>query len=57
MSKLLEWFKGKKAYIAMVALFIMGGLQANGIEMPEWIFPIIAGLGLGTLRAAIKKVE
>jgi len=54
---MLKWLQGKKAYIIMAALFVLGGLQANGIVIPDWVYAILGGLGLGTLRAGIKKAE
>ena len=57
MKAILDWLKGKKTYIVFAALFIIGGLQANGIEIPQWVYSILAALGLGALRAGVKKAE
>jgi hypothetical protein len=55
MAGLLAWLDGKKTYIIMIITFILAGLNAVGIVVPEFILMILAALGLGTVRAAIKK--
>ena len=55
MQKLLEWLEGKKTYITMAALFIIGGLQANGVDVPDWTYAILGAIGLGSLRAAVAR--
>lgn len=48
-----QWIKGKKTYI-VAGVFVVGGiLQAFGVPIPAVVYPILAGLGLGSLRAGV----
>lgn len=54
---IIEFLKGKKTYIIAIAIVVLGILQGYGIfAVPEWVWPIIGGLGLGTLRAGVNKI-
>lgn len=53
--EMFKFLEGKKTYLTALAIFVLGGLQASGAPIPEWIYPILAALGLGALRAGIKK--
>ncbi len=55
MEKLIEWLKGKKTYIIAIIGAIAGVLQAFGIVIPEFVYAILAALGIATVRAAITK--
>lgn len=57
MTKLLEILNGKKTYIIMAISFTAAGLEAIGHPIPEFVWPMLGALGLGTLRAAVKKGE
>jgi len=57
MSKLLEFINGKKVYILAVLTFVIGGLQASGIAIPEYVWTLLGALGLGAARSAMKKLE
>ena len=57
MGKLLAWFNGKKLYIVAIITFVIGGLQANGIAIPEYAWTILGALGLVAGRSAISKLE
>ena len=57
MKKLLEFLKGKKTYITAIAIAILGVLQGLGVfAVPEWIWLLLNGLGLATMRDAVNKV-
>jgi hypothetical protein len=55
MSKVLNWLSGKKTYITAAMIGICAGLQAAGIEIPEYAYAILGALGLGAVRSGIKK--
>jgi len=55
MTGIIEWLKGKKTYIIMGVTFVLGGLAAVGIAVPEWVFAILLSLGLGAARAGSVK--
>jgi len=55
--QMLNWITGKKTYIVAVAVFVLGGLQASGIAIPEYVYVLLGALGITTLRAAVKKTE
>jgi len=59
MGKVLAFLKGKKAYIVSAAAIIICGLQITGVigTIPEYVWTLLAALGLGAVRAAIGKVE
>ena len=54
MAKLWAWLVGRKTYIVAIIGAIFGVLAAFGIVVPEWVYAILAAIGLGTLRASIK---
>lgn len=49
-----EFLKGKKTYIIAAITFVVGGLQATGTEIPEWVWPLLAALGITFVRTGIK---
>ena len=57
MLKVIEWLKGKKTYIVVGVTFILGGLAASGVSIPNWVYVALAAAGLGTLRAGVNKAE
>ena len=58
MEKILELLKGKKTYLIAIAVVALGTLQGLDIfVLPEYAWPIIAALGLGSLRAGVNKVS
>lgn len=48
--------KGYRTYILAVALFVLGGLQALGVEVPhaQEIMVMLGGAGAWTMRAALE---
>jgi hypothetical protein len=52
---MLKFFEGKKTYIVMGLTFVAGGLMACGVTIPEIVWVILGGAGLGAVRAALPK--
>jgi len=55
--KLVEFMNGKKTYIIVGAVVVLGtlqGLDIYEISQSGWI--ILGALGLGSLRSGVKKV-
>ena len=55
MQNLIALISGKKTYIVAGVTFILGGLQAVGYPIPDFVFPLLGALGLGALRAGVSK--
>ena len=53
-SKLRETVKGYKTYFVALLLGLRAVLFAFGMDMPDWIFPMLTAFGLGFLRAGYK---
>lgn len=53
MTKILDFVRGKRTYIVAGVTFIMGGLQAIGYPIPEYVFVLLGATGLYTVRKAI----
>jgi len=52
--------KGKKTYTVVIVGVIIAILQATGVlppELPKWLWTLLSALGLGGLRAGVKKTE
>ena len=46
---------GKKTYIIAVLVAVIALLNASGIVLPDWVWMLLSGLGLGSLRAGVSK--
>ncbi len=57
MGNLLEWMNGKKSYFVAFAVATIGVLVALGVVIPEWVYTILAALGIVAAKSALKKVE
>ena len=55
MEKVIAWLSGKKTYFVAVITFILGGLMATGVEVPEYVWVLLSAAGLGSVRAGIAK--
>jgi hypothetical protein len=55
MNDIIKYLEGKKTYIVAAIVFVLGGLQAIGYPVPEYVYPLLGALGLGTLRAGVSK--
>lgn len=57
MDSVIEFLKGKKTYLVAIAIVVLGFLQGfNIFIVPEWAWPIVAAVGLATLRDGVNKV-
>ena len=55
--KVIEFLKGKKTYIVAVVIAVLGVLQGTGLfTLPEAVWPVIAALGLTTIRQGVQSV-
>lgn len=55
MKNLLELLNGKKTYIIAIIIGIVAALNALGYVVPEYVYGILGALGLGAVRAGVKK--
>jgi hypothetical protein len=46
MQKTLDFLKGKKRYIAAVAVGVIASAQYLGFEVPVWVHAGLAAIGL-----------
>lgn len=53
MNKVFAFLDGNKTYLLAIAGAILGILQSQGVNIPEWVFVVGGSLGLGTIRRAI----
>jgi hypothetical protein len=53
MSKALDFLNGKKTYIVALLTALVGLLEASGVIIPGWAWPILAALGIGTIRHGV----
>lgn len=60
-KKIFIWFvkkflKGKKTFLVSAVMFVLGILDGYGIlNIPNELYPALAGLGLAALRSGSKK--
>lgn len=57
MQKVIEFLSGKKTYIVALVAAAMAFCQAMGWAIPDYVYAILGAVGLGTLRAAVNKVQ
>jgi hypothetical protein len=57
MQKAIEFLAGKKTYIVALVAAGMAFAQSMGYPIPEWVYAMLAAVGIATVRAAVKKVE
>ena len=57
MGKLIEWISGKKTYIVAGLVGVGAAAAMLGYTVPDWTWMILAGLGLGSVRAAVDKIK
>lgn len=56
-ERIEKWLDGKRTYLTVLAILVVGLLTTRGIEIPEYVWAALAAAGLGFMRAAIKKAE
>lgn len=54
---LARWLNGKRTYLTVGAILVVGILAKCGLEIPDYIWAALYALGLGFLRAGVKKAE
>ena len=57
LEKIGKWLQGKKTYLLALVIGVIAALNALGYVVPEWVYAILAALGLGAVRSAITKSE
>ena len=55
MGKLLARLKGNKTYATAITILIVVGLKSQGLTVPNEVWVTLFALGLGFLRAGVKK--
>lgn len=55
LNSVVTFFQGKKTYIVVIVTFVIAGLQANGVAVPQYVVDMLMALGLYGLRDAISK--
>lgn len=51
------WLDGKRTYLTAGAILLCGVLSVYGVAIPEYVWAAVAALGLGFLRAGVRKAE
>jgi hypothetical protein len=54
-KSILDFISGKKTYIVAILVGLGGAAQVLGYHVPDAVWPILGGLGLGAVRDAIGK--
>lgn len=54
---MFTFLEGKRTYIVGAVTFVIGGLQALGVDIPVWVYPMLGSLGLAALRAGVAKAN
>lgn len=57
MQNILNFIDGKKTYITGVILFVLGGLTAVGVEIPTYVYEMLAAFGIVAAKSALTKLE
>ena len=58
MDKIMKFLEGKKTYLTMAVIAILGGIGAlneagiTNIQIPEFVFSILALIGIYTRKVA-----
>ncbi|MFO7959006.1 MAG: hypothetical protein R6X33_18120 [Candidatus Brocadiia bacterium] len=56
-AALARWLDGKRTYLTAAVILVCGILTAYGVEVPDYVWAALAALGLGFLRAGVRKAE
>lgn len=57
MEKIIKFLNGKKAYIVAILIGIGAIAMSLGVVIPEWVWLLLGGLGLGAVRLALAKLK
>ena len=55
LSKIEALLQGKKTYIVGILVGVVAVLQYYQIIIPEYVWTLLAAIGLGAVRSAIQK--
>lgn len=55
LEKLGQYLKGKKTYIIALLIGVGAAAQSLGVVVPDYVYAILAALGLGAVRSGIAK--
>jgi len=55
LEKLGKFLQGKKTYIVAILIGVFAALESMGVVIPEYVYTILAALGLGALRSGSSK--
>ena len=53
LAKIEAFLKGKKTYITAILIGVAAALQYMGLEIPDYVWTILAAFGIGSIRSAI----
>jgi len=54
-NAVVKFVKGRKTYFVAATILVCGILDAYGVEIPLYVWMALNALGLGFLRAGMKK--
>lgn len=57
LNKVREFLKGKKTYIVAIVTAGLGIARYYGVDIPVYIWPVMAALGFGAVKAGSKRIE
>ena len=58
MSAIVEWLKGKKTYAVAAAVVVIAFCKERfGVDVPGFVWAVLAAAGLGFLRAGVEKTN
>jgi len=55
-NKIKSFLAGKKSYLISAVIFVLGGLQSLGVDVPTEVYTMLGGLLGGSLRAGLNKI-
>ncbi len=55
LSKIEAMLSGKKTYLCGILVGVVAVLQYYGVIVPEYVWTLLAAIGLGAVRSAIAK--
>ena len=54
---MIDWLKGKKTYFVAAIVALVALCRYFGVEIPDYVWALLAAVGLGSLRAGVQKGE
>ena len=56
-KKVWDFLDGYKTQIIAVLVGVGAALTQAGVDIPEFVWPLLGALGLGAIRDAVRKLE